>query len=38
MTIAEQMAKVSQMAEQSDVDEEAVVGDAKDPTTETPEE
>ena len=37
VTIAEQMAKVSQMAEQSAVDEE-VVGDAKDPTTETPEE
>lgn len=38
VTIAEQMAKVSQMAEQSAVDEEAVAGDAKDPTTETPEE
>ncbi len=37
VTIAEQMAKVSQMAEQSAVDEEAV-GDAKNPTTETPEE
>ena len=37
VTIAEQMAKVSQKAEQS-ADDAKAVGGTKDPTTETPEE